>query len=781
MKERNRKKGWDRSTWVSLSPNGLGFTKPNHYWDMLGVLWDNRDNLPYAWRILTRGVCDGCALGVSGLKDWTMEGPHLCSVRLNLLRLNTMPALDHRILSDVGKLKSMSSKELRDLGRLPYPMLRRAGDPGFQRITWDEALELAAERIRRLSGDDRRLTTDDDATESVIRHPSSVNPNAQRPTPNTAFYLTSRGLTNETYYVAQKVARFLGTNNIDQSARICHAPSTIALKQSIGAAASTCSYKDWLGTDLLVLIGSDVPNNQPVTTKYMYYAKKAGTKILVVNPYREPGLAAYWIPSAVESALFGTKLADEFFSIHVGGDVAFFNGVVKSLIAKNAVDQEFIREHTAQFEELAESVAAQDWEKLEKLSGASRADMERFAEDVAGAKTGVFVWSMGVTQHKNGVDNVRSIINVALTRGFVGREKCGLMPIRGHSGVQGGAEMGCYATAFPGGLPVNEETASHFEDLWGFRPPSHSGLNAVETIDAAANGELDVFYAVGGNFLETLPQPDYVRDALANIPLRIHHDIFVSSQMLVQPKEAVLLLPATTRYEQPCGGTETTTERRILFSPEIPGPRIGEARCEWQTLVDLAKRVDPDRARLIDFTDAQAIREDIARAVPFYSGIDTLKKAGDQVQWGGPRLCEGFRFGTEDGLAHFAALSPPEQSLPEGRFRLTTRRGKQFNSMVHADRDPLTGAHRDSVLMSPEDAGRLELMEGSAVVLKNEHGQLEGRVILAPLRSGNLQVHWPEANVLIPHGIRDQSGVPDYNAVVEVIAASECREVISNQ
>ncbi len=757
MKDRNRKKGWDRSTWVSLSPNGLGFTKPNHYWDMARVLWDNRDNLPYAWRILTRGVCDGCALGVSGLKDWTMDGPHLCSVRLNLLRLNTMPALDHRILSDVGRLKELSSKDLRDLGRLPYPMLRRAGDPGFHRITWDEALDMAAQKMG-CSG----------VQVFGVHGPNTRTP--EHPNTRIAFYLTSRGLTNETYYVAQKVARFLGTNNIDQSARICHAPSTIALKQSIGAAASTCSYKDWLGTDLLVLIGSDVPNNQPVTTKYMYYAKKAGTKILVVNPYREPGLAAYWIPSAVESALFGTKLADEFFSIHVGGDVAFFNGVVKSLIAKSGVDQEFIREHTAQFEELAESVGVQDWEKLEKLSGASRADMERFADHVAASKTGVFVWSMGVTQHRNGVDNVRAIINVALTRGFVGREKCGLMPIRGHSGVQGGAEMGCYATAFPGGLPINEETASHFEDLWGFRPPSHPGLNAVETIDVAANCEIDVFYAVGGNFLETLPQPDYVRDALANIPLRIHHDIFVSSQMLVEPKEAVLLLPATTRYEQPGGGTETTTERRILFSPEIPGPRIGEARCEWQTLIDLAKRVDPDRARLIDFADAHTIREEISRAVPFYRGIETLKKAGDQIQWGGPRLCEGFRFGTEDGLAHFAALSPPEQSLPEGRFRLTTRRGKQFNSMVHADRDPLTGAHRDSVLMSPEDAGRLALVDGAAVVLKNEHGQLDGRVTLAPMRSGNLQVHWPEANVLIPNGIRDQSGVPDYNAIVEVTA-----------
>jgi molybdopterin-dependent oxidoreductase alpha subunit len=739
------RKGWDRSTWVSLSPNGLGFIKPNHFWEMAKVAWQNRDQPGYTWRILSKGVCDGCALGVSGLKDWTMEGPHLCTVRLNLLRLNTMPAMDEWLLSDAAALGKLNSKELRDLGRLPYPMVRRAGEKGFQRISWDEALEIGAEALRR----SREAAAGD----------------------RIAFYLTSRGITNEVYYVAQKVARFLGTNNIDNAARICHAPSTLALKRSVGATASTCSYTDWLDSDLLVFIGSDVPNNQPVTTKYMYHAKKRGAKILVVNAYREPGLERYWIPSAMESALFGTKLADEFFLVHVGGDVAFFNGVLKSLIDRDAVDADFIREHTTEFEALKETLVTQDWEMLERSSGATQADMERFAEHVAGAKTGVFVWSMGVTQHRNGVDNVRALINVALAKGFVGRENCGLMPIRGHSGVQGGAEMGAYATAFPGGVPIDAESAAHFSALWGFPVPEKPGLNAVQMVDAAARGELDVFYTVGGNFLETLPQPGYVRGALENVPLRIHQDIVVTPQMLVEPKETVLLLPATTRYEQPGGGTETTTERRILFSPEIPGRRIGEARCEWQTLLEMAERTDPACAALIHFADGQAIRDEIAAAVPFYAGIETLQKTGDQVQWGGTRLCEGWKFNTPDGKAHFAALKPQDRAeVPEDRFRVTTRRGKQFNSMVQSKRDPLNGAMRDSVLMSQEDADRLGLKDGAAVLLRNEHGAMDGTVMVAPVRSGNLQVHWPEGNVLIPGGICDESGVPDYNATVEVIS-----------
>ena len=160
-------------------------------------------------------------------------------------------------------------------------------------------------------------------------------------------------ITNEVYYVAQKAARFLGTNNVDNSSRICHAPSTKALQDTLGVGASTCSYTDWIGTDLLILIGSDVPNNQPVTTKYMYYAKKHGTRIVVVNPYKEPGLQRYWVPSVFESALFGTKLADEFFQVHTGGDIAFVNGVLKHLIENGWIDAQFISSHTSGFEKLS--------------------------------------------------------------------------------------------------------------------------------------------------------------------------------------------------------------------------------------------------------------------------------------------------------------------------------------------------------------------------------------------------------------------------------------------
>lgn len=732
-------KGWDPSLWASRKPFGIGEQHPNNFKEISRALWENRDEAGYAWRILSQGVCDGCALGVAGLHDWTMDGVHLCNIRLRLLRLNTMAALDPSFLSDVAALRGKKSAELRELGRLPYPMVRRRGERGFTRVSWDDALNLVADRIK-------------------ATHPDRLG-----------FYLTSRGTPNETYYAAQKAVRAMGTNSVDNAARICHSPSTVALKQTIGAGATTCSYGDWIGTDVLVFIGANPANNQPVTTKYMYYAKRAGTKIVLLNTYREPGMERYWIPSVAESALFGTKLADESFLINTGGDVAFLNGALKHIFERDLLDHDFLAAHTRDVEIARATVEGQTWAELSDLCGAPESAMRAFGEMIGTARTAVFVWSMGVTQHAFGEDGVRAIVNLALTRGFVGRERCGLMPIRGHSGVQGGAEMGAYSTVFPGGVPVSPESAERLSREWGFAVPSTPGKTAPEMIDAAHGGDLDVLYSSGGNFLEALPDPDYVDKALASVPLRVHQDIVFSSQMLVDPAEVVVLLPATTRYEIPGGVTQTSTERRIMFSPEIEGRRIGEARPEWEVFFDLARRVRPDLVDQLSPQSTQELREEIARVVPFYAGIETLRKTGDQVQYGGEHLCAGWNFGTADGKARFTAVPLPRTAIPDGMFAVATRRGKQFNTMVQEAKDALTGAVREAVLMNGADAAELRVRNGDPIRLVSETGTYEGRVFIAPVTRRNLQIHWPEGNVLLDHGKRSpESHVPDYNAFVRV-------------
>jgi molybdopterin-dependent oxidoreductase alpha subunit len=745
---RDQLTGWRPSGWAGWRPNGAGLQKPHHYRDMVKVAWANRAHPKYAVDVLRKGACDGCALGVAGLHDWTIDGVHLCTTRLQLLELNTGDALDPALLADVAPLTARSSSQLRRLGRLAHPMRRRRGEPGFQRISWDEALGRLADALRTATPD------------------------------RVALYLTSRGITNETYYVAGKAARAMGIASIDSAARVCHAPSTVGLKETIGVAASTCSLQDVIESDLVVLWGTNPANNQPVFMKYLYLAKQRGCRVVVVNPYLEPGLERYWVPSNLESALFGTKICDVHVPVRPGGDVALANAVLKRLIRRRAVDDTFIAAHTIGWEELVAVLDQQPETDLLEAAGVTADQLEAFVDLYAGAASAVLVWSMGITQHRDAVDSVRAIVNLGLARGNVGRDGAGLMPIRGHSGVQGGAEMGAYATALPGGVPVDPEHAHAVARAWGFPVPDTPGRTAPEMVGASATGEIDVLWTSGGNFLEVLPDPPAVAAALDRVPLRVHQDVVLTSQMLADGDD-VLLLPVATRYEQEGGGTSTSTERRIIFSPEIPR-QVGEARSEWRLFADVASRVRPDLAGAFRWATNQELRSEIARVVPAYAGIDALATTGDQVQWGGRHLCAGGEFPVPGGRGRFTQLSPARTHLPEGAFTVATRRGKQFNSMVHAAVDPLTGAGRDSVYIDEADARALGAADGSAVRLRSDVGTFEGHLKVVRLPRRSLQVHWPEGNVLISGGEAQReprSKVPDYNAVVtvEVLASDDRR------
>ncbi len=739
----------DPKLWAGLSPMGLGKVKPHHIKDTMKVAWENKDNLKYAYRILTEGVCDGCALGVSGLYDQTLAGPHVCTTRLNVLRLNTAPAMDPKWFEDVEKLRELDSTQLRKLGRIPYPLSRKKGENKFTRISWDEALDRIAEKIKAI--DPKQLS----------------------------FYLTARGITNEVYYTAAKMARFLGTNNIDNASRICHSPSKTALKRSLGIGASSCNYKDWIGTDVLVFWGSVAANNQPVSTKYMYAAKRKGTKIIMINPYREPSMENYWIPSIPESAVFGTKIVDDVYQVNIGGDIAFMNGVMKHWFEMeernpgSAVDYEFVKEHVNGFDKLREHMKTQKWADLEKSSGLSKERMYEFAELLANSKSGIFIWSMGLTQHRFATDNISQVANLAMLQGFIGRKHCGVMPIRGHSGVQGSGEMGADPFVLPGS-DFDEENAKRMEEIWGFDIPRWQGDTVGQMLENSMLPEdherkLKLFYTSGGNFLETMPNPDFIKKVLESVDLRVHQDIIFNTSTLVDAKEEVIVLPAMTRYEQPGGGTSTSTERMVYFSPEIKGPRIEEARSEWEIYVDLASRVFPEKKELINFTTAQEIRDEIAVANRNYDGIQHLKNKGDVFQWGGAWLCEGGVCPTLDGKGNLFAIDIPENRRTEGQFYVTSRRGKQFNSMIYSETDPFNAGDRYDIIMNEGDASKLDIKVGDQIVAYNKFGVFQGRAKFEDVSSSNIAVYWPEGNVLLPKGVYEEHAqIPEYNTGVIV-------------
>src|SRR5699024_8316781 len=292
--------------------------------------------------------------------------------------------------------------------------------------------------------------------------------------------------------------------------------------------------------------------------------------------------------------------------VNMGGDIALMHGVMKhwfdleAEIPGSAINHEFVKEHVNNYEDLKANVQAQSWDEIVASSGISKERIIELSNILAKSKNGVMVWALGLTMHKHATDNISQVCNLALLRGWLGRKYTGLMPLRGHSSVQGSGEMGADPFSLPGG-DYDDENRKRIEDLWGFDLPKFPGDTVGVTIENAMLPEdnekkLKLYYMSGGNFLETMPDPNFVSKALENLDIRVHQDIILNTSTLLDAKETVVVLPAKTRYEQDGGGLSTSTERMIYFSPEIEGNRnrIAEARSEWQIYVDLAKRVKPE-------------------------------------------------------------------------------------------------------------------------------------------------------------------------------------------
>ena len=587
-------------------------------------------HLPHAWKILTRGVCDGCSLGSCGLRDPVLGGLHLCANRFKSLHLNTIGPLKSSAVKDAWRLQALDLKKLRSLGRLSHPMIRWKTDRGFSRIPWVDAFDIICRAIH------------------------------DTPPHELGFCAAPSGVTNEVYYVFQKLARALGTNNIDLCSGTYHAAGDSGLQATLGTGASTCSFSDLIDSDLVVIVEPGLLARQPAATKYLLRARKRGTRIVAVTPAREPEFPASCSASESSSTGFGVKLIDDLFTVRHGGEIAFINGVIKALIGWSQVNHEFIARHTRAFEAVATALKEQSWDVLEDRSGASRQEMERFAKVYGGVSSAVFVYGTAFTQHEAGADNVKAVVNLALARGMVGREKCGILPIRGPGGIQGGSDCGAEPDRFPGGFPVNEESARRFSNLWRHPVPSTTGLRFSQLIDAAHRGRLKFLYSIGGDFLDAYGDRQRVTEALSRVQLRIHQDIVLNSTALLEGAEAVLVLPARTCYEEEGGGTTTSTERKIFFTPEIAGHRIGDSLAGWQIPTLIARRSLPNGDLLFPFTDAQTIREEMARVMPIYQGIEKLQKQGDYLQWGGPHLFKGGSFrAMPEERALFSVIEPP--------------------------------------------------------------------------------------------------------------------------
>lgn len=585
-------------------PFGIGIAgKPRDYFGVLRSMWENRGRFFHARRILRHGVCDACPLGPAGLYDDVAEGLHLCGVRLGDLQAQTAGALDPTLLADVEPLAGADAGELRGLGRLAAPLVRHAGEGGFSQTTWDEALDLVAERLRK--SDPRR----------------------------TAWFAGARAVTHEGAFALREVSRGLGSPNLDSSARFGYAAAAAGLAEVFGIAAPTGSLRDILGSDLVVLWGVNPPATHPMLMKYFHLAREQGSRVAVVDPRRDPNLEKYWVPMLLDSAVFGTRMVDDFYAVREGGDLAFIHGAMKTLDERGGFDHEFLSLHAAGQDELSRSLRSLAWSELEKGAGVDQPSMERFAGIYSAAKSAVFLVGPGILRGRRVQETLRSIATLAAVRGMVGKKRCGIFLL------DRGQEQGA----------VDLELG-----------PGPGGLSAPQMIKAAQEGSLDFFFSLSGDLLEAPVDRAVIRRGLERIGLRVHAAPFLDPSMLASPADTVILLPSSTRYDTPGGSTSTSAERRVRYSPEIPGPRVAEAKPEWEIPALVARRTDLANERRFPWIDAAAVRAAIEKTVPRYRGIAGLREEGQWIQWGGERLHDRGEFGAMAG----GRCRPRAEDLP---------------------------------------------------------------------------------------------------------------------
>ncbi len=697
--------------------------------------------LAFYKRMQARNACKTCALGMSGMKNESGSALEVCKKSFQAQAADMQPAVPEEFFRRhaLADLLALDHKQLEDTGRIGFPLLLEPGASHVERIGWDRALEIGAEALR---------TTPPQAA---------------------LFYMSGRS-SNEAAFLLQTFARVYGTNNVNNCSYYCHQASGVGLTAALGTSTATVSLEDVEQADFVMLVGANPASNHPRLITRLVDVRRRGGHVVVVNPLREIGLERFRIPSRPVSLLFGSRVSDLYVQPHIGGDIAFLKGVAKIVIEKGGMDRAFMDAHTQGGSEVEADLRAARWENLERSSGVTRATMERAADLYLRSKRAIFMWAMGVTHHVHGVDNVLAIVNLALLRGMAGKPGAGLLPIRGHSNVQGVGSVGVTPA-------LKEAFGRAMEEAYGIQLPREPGFDTYNGIVAMADGRVRTAVYLGGNLYSSNPDSEFAARALQRVETAIYISTKLNPGHFHGRGQRTLILPARTRDEETQSTTQESMFSYVRLSVGGAPPASAEMRSEVDIVASIAARVLP--AGPIDWSkwkNHRDLRREIARIVPGYgkiAGVDATKR--DFTLEG--RIRHTPEFATADGKARFQVTAVPQEILQLGELRLATIRSEgQFNTVVYEYEDLYRGTDgRDIVFMSAHDAHELGLHAGEPVTLVSETGRMGPvRVWLTDIRPGNLAAYYPEANVLVPRRIDPRSLTPAFKSVavrVEKIAA----------
>ncbi|MFF7248368.1 FdhF/YdeP family oxidoreductase [Embleya sp. NPDC008237] len=652
----------------------------------------------------------------------------------------------------VAELAEKSDYWLGQQGRLTEPMYLAEGATHYAPISWEDAFGVVAEELTALDSPDRA-----------------------------AFYTSGR-TGNEAAFVYQLFVRAFGTNNLPDCSNMCHESSGSALTQTLGVGKGSVSLEDLYQADLIFVVGQNPGTNHPRMLSALEKAKQAGASIVAVNPLPEAGLLRFKNPQKVSGMLgSGTTLTDEFAQIRLNGDLALFRALNRLLLeAEDAapgtvLDRAFIDEYAHGFEEFAEDVRTTPWADVLEATGLPREQIERIHRRVLDSRRIVVCWAMGLTQHKNSVPTIREVVNFLLLRGNVGRPGAGVCPVRGHSNVQGDRTMGIYEKPSAAFLDALEKE-------FGFAPPREHGHDVVDAIRAMRDGRVEVFVALGGNFVSATPDTAATEAALRATRLTVQVSTKLNRSHAVTGRRA-LILPTLGRTERDQFVTVEDSMSAVHMSRGKLPPASPHLRSEVAIVCGLAERVLGDQGRgnrvsvpWRDFArDYDLIRDRIERVIPGFTDFNRrVREPGGFVLPHGPR--DARTFPTTTGKANFSRNDLVVLRVPEGRLILqTVRSHDQYNTTIYGLDDRYRGIKqgRRVVFVNPADLAALGIADGSLVDLVGEWSDGTERrapsfkVVSYDTAVGCCAAYFPETNVLVPlDSTADESNTPTSKSIV---------------
>ena len=638
----------------------------------------------------------------------------------------------------VQELSLKSDYWLNNQGRISNPMVLKDGSDKYEEISWKNAFDLIAQNIKQ-SGD-----------------------------PNRSVFYTSGRTSNEAAFLYQLFVRTLGTNNMPDCSNMCHESSGRGLGEAIGIGKGTVTLEDFNHSDLIMVVGQNPGTNHPRMLTALRDAKRNGSRIIHVNPLPETGLVRFKHPQDYMKLSFGSEeLADIHLQVKIGGDASLMHGLMKVQLELDAVDHEFIKQSTSGFDKMVDNVKSTTWEQIETDSGLTRFQIETAGRMLAKSKASIACWAMGLTQHRNGVAVIQEVANLMLMGGHVGKPGAGLCPVRGHSNVQGDRTVGIWERP-------SEAFLERMDAACGITSPREHGVDVVEAIKQMNDGDVDLFFCMGGNFISATPDTEVTANGLNKVKLTVQVSTKLNRSHLVTG-ETALILPCLGRTEidiQESGEQFVTVENSMGVVHTSRGglkPASRELRSEPWIVASLASTVLEDERDWMSMVDNyDSIRDLMSEALAGFEDYNTRVRESNGFYLPNPPR-DSRSFNTPDKKANFISHDLPDVSIPDDMFvMMTIRSHDQYNTTIYDLHDRYRGIHgnRRVVLMNANDMIERGWKSRHIVDIVSHHNGEDRRsdgwqVIAYDIPRGNIATYFPEANVLVPlDSTADKSNTP---------------------